>query len=493
MAMQDYLAALTYPFANSARVPDSYARPTLTVNSTFVFPISVNYLNSSDVKGYGRFSIAVQPHMGSLASPHSYKVAIVKPLGASGQWSEVDWESADAYVDNIDGVDPRLDQYYTTLTQPPVGEYSISQGVSTNNPLPIATTAPYESLCQVWSTYNSGVHMVPGSPNGQNYFRVSPGQYNLHFNAATTAYATTFSTNPGIGLVVGSANDWVLSIPRAIRSLDNTTCSYDALITVKKTVTLHINMPLTSYATTYASVNVSWSPTFFTRATDGGTGGGAAFQDNAYPSGKCGLLTEYRTVGCTALMTYSGTTLNNGGMIAGAFVTGGVLDQGFFTKAPNPVTGQLQNYESLAKAPNACNAEAKNGMYIFWKPEDNDDYAFRDPDYCAESTAESPPALVISGVYAPNGSITATPVFRLMISTVYECTSPTQLFPQKTTIGGQDVLDDCNRLLATQPSAMENPSHLSWMKDFLGGVKQGLGYVEAPAKWLWNNRGLAGL
>jgi len=485
-AMQDYLATLVYPFGNKSRIPDSYSRSTAVVSSTASFSVPVSSLNAAD-PDYGRFALAVQPHMGSLAKPLSYKAAIAAPVpGAGGLWSAVDWSSPNAYLDQIDGTDPRLDQYYTSLTQAPLGAYLIQQGASANTPFPIAGTSPFEDSIQVWSHYNTFVTMQSGSPNGSNDFRVAPGQYNMHFDARVVG--TTFSSGPSISVLVGTAADLIISIPRSITSTDATLATYDALITVKKTLTIRLTAPLTSYAVNYTNITMSLTPTFFTAATDGGTSNGAGFVPDAYPSGKYGLVTEYRTVGMSVLVTYEGTTLNDGGMISAAYVSGGSAETNFFTNAPSVSTGALQNWENLAKYPRAYSDRLCDGAYVMWHPEDPLDLCFHDPDYCAETLAESPPTLIVSGIYTPNAAITNPKVIRLLVSTVYEITTLTQLFPQQILVGSTNIMDEVNRAISTQPTAMANATHLTWLKDFWGGLKTGLGYAAAPARWVFNNR-----
>lgn len=486
--MKDYLACVVYPFANKARIPDSYARETAVISSVFSYPVAVNYNNPAD-PDYGRFSVAVQPHMGSLSHPGAYKIAIAKPPPVGTMWSEVDWTDPASYVNNAGGTDPRLDQYYTQVNCPPVGAYLLLQGASNPRPLPLAGSAPYEDTIQVWSHYNmEGVTLLPGSPNGTNYFRISPGQYDLHFDAL--ALNTTFVGAPALSLIDGAAADWIESVPRQTLSPDSRLAVFDVQLTVRRTVTLALTAGLASYVApaAYSNIAFSMTPTFFTSATDGGTGGGISYTRQTYPSGNYGITNEYRTVGCSALLTYMGTTLNDGGMVTGAYLSAGALEKGYFTKSPTPQIGQLQNWENASKVVDAHTCKAKDGQYVIITAEDSDDNMFRKPDYWSKDDAEAPPALVISGVYTPNAAIGNPNVFKLTVTTVYEVTTSIQLFDQQVLVGSQDCLDTCNRILSTQPHAMPNASHMSWIKDFLGGVKQGLGYVAAPAKWLFNNR-----
>lgn len=488
--IRDYLAALIYPFANKSRIPDSFNRSTALVSSVFVGSIEVNYANPDD-PDIGRWAVAVNPHMGSLATPNAYKIAIVKPPSSpTGLWSAIDFTDPNSYVRQIDGVDPRLDPAYTVLTQPPVGSYTMVQGLSANTPFQIAATAPYESANDIWSSYNTGVELLPTVLNGHNYFNVSPGQYNVHFDARVVG--NTFVSIPAWTQVGGSASDIIISIPRQTLSTDATLGVYDAQWTVLNSVQMRLDFPMTTYTQPYGNVSLSFTPTFFTKATDLGQQHGASYGNNVFPSGNNGLVTSYRTVGCSILCTYEGTTLNDGGVVSAVYAPGGTQKTNFFTNNPPVMTGQYQNWEKIAANPRAYSDRERDGAYTWWLPEDQEDFMFRYPDYWASAgltnAEELQPPLIVSGVYLPNATITSPKVMRIMVSTVYEITTSSQLFAQEKLVGSQNVLDHVNKLMTNQPTSMANAQHMSWLKDFMGGVKKGLGYVAAPAKWIFNNR-----
>jgi len=487
--VRDYLATLVYPFANKSRIPDSFNRSTALVSSTFVGSIEVCH-NNPDDPDIGRWAVAVNPHFGSLADPASFKIAIVRPPQSStGLWSQLDFTSPDTYVRNIDGVDPRLDPNYTMITQPPVGAYVLVQGSNANNPFPVAATAPYETATQIWSNYNTGVELQSTLTNGHNIFRVSPGQYNVHFDTKVTG--NTFTQIPAWTPLTDPAGV-LISIPRQTLSTDATLAVYDAQWTVLKTTTLSLDIPMTSYTQPYTNTSLSFTPTFFTKATDMGTDGGASYPNFVYPPANNGLVTSYRTVGCSLLCTYEGTTLNDGGVVSAVYASGGTQKTNFFNNNPPVMTGQYENWEKVAANPRAYSDRERDGSYSWWLPEDQDDFMFRTPDYWATAgqtnADELAPCLIASGVYLPNATITSPKVIRIMVSTVYEITTSSQLFAQEKLVGSQNVLDHVNKLMTNQPSSMANAAHMSWLKDFMGGVKKGLGYVAAPAKWIFNNR-----
>jgi hypothetical protein len=488
---RQYLATLIYPAMNEFRIPDAYPRPTSVITSRQVFMIPVNNNNPAD-PDIGRFSVAVQPHMGSLAGPGSYKIAIAKPPPVGTMWADVDWSAADSYIHNIDGVDPRIDQYYTQITQPPIGCYELQAVTSSGTPLEVAANSPFEQANEVYSTYGCpGTKMMYGSPNGENWFRIGPGQYSVKFMAQTETFGTTFSALPSLVLKKGSASDFEVDNITSQFGQSGTTCYYTAQITCKTHLEIILRAPLTSYAFRYANTILSITPTFYNRASDFGTDAGSDISNNSFPSGDYGMAQEYRTVGCSVLATYVGPTLTNGGLIAGSYVFGDTLQTSYFTNSPNASVGQLQNTEAVAKCGNGMNGELLLGNYGWWSPEDISENMFRRPDYWSKPT-DYAPSLVVSGTFSPNAPVTSPKVIRIEVCTVYEIQCTVSFMKGTAVVGSTNVMDSVNRALASQPHFMPNATHLSWLKDFWGGVKQGLGYVIPPAKLLWDNRDKVG-
>jgi len=182
-----------------------------------------------------------------------------------------------------------------------------------------------------------------------------------------------------------------------------------------------------------------------------------------------------------------GPELTNGGMIAGAYCFGNTLQTNFFTTSPNSSLGQLQNYESVSKLNTSYNGRIEEGLYGWWCPEDLSENNFRPPDYWNNPT-DPCPGMVISGIYSPNTTITAPRILRIEVVTVYEIQSNSTYFKSEVVAGGQDIIDDVNRSLASQPHFMPNASHTQWLKDFWNGTKKGLGIVAKGGKFLYNNR-----
>jgi len=166
------------------------------------------------------------------------------------------------------------------------------------------------------------------------------------------------------------------------------------------------------------------------------------------------------------------------------------LEADYFTNAPNAATGSLQSWEVVSNTREAYSGPLDKGCYVIWRAEDTDELQFRTPDYANTVSGANASSLVISGQYTP-GAITAdqvAPVLRIEINTVYEIVTLSQLLQCNIGVGTTSILDAANLALVGQPMAMQNATHMSWISDFLGGVKEGLGYVAAPAKLLYDNR-----
>lgn len=231
---------------------------------------------------------------------------------------------------------------------------------------------------------------------------------------------------------------------------------------------------------------ISFTPTYYSAATI--SEGFSTINELSVPSEDYGMIQAYRTVACSALATYTGPLLTNGGNIAAAYVPGGSVGSNYFTTNPTATQGSFQNWENLAKVPGSYNGEISQGTYVFWTPEDQEDLEFRKPSEALISD-DPPPALIISGKYNPSQALlTDQSVIRLEVVTLYEGVTTSQLLALQNCVGSQHFIDLANLALANQPHAMANASHMQWLKDFWGGVKKGIGYWEAPVKYLWNNR-----
>lgn len=457
-----YLASLIHPKMNATRVPDSYPRPTALVRSitSVVVPVDINATNDS-----GRFAVAVQPHLGLLSSVRDYKIAITNPATV---WADNDWSVAGSYLGVVGGRDVRVDQFYLPLTQPPLGAYLMrSSGAAPN--------FFHNGTAVVESVYNSGVRFVAGTAD---QFLLPPGQYLVAFEALVTGTVTNL-----VPTVAGGTID----VLNRQSSVDGTMMALVAQVTVPGLNGATFTLASTHTLTATASV-ISFTPTFYSAATAAPS---YAINAASLPFSNGGLVQQLRTVGCSVLATYAGTTLQNGGMIAGAYVPGGALDECFFAKNPMASTGALQNWENLASVNGSYNGRLQDGAYVWWCPEDSSEIQFREPEEFKTQNAGTinMSAMVIAGQFQPGSGVSGVlEAVRLEVVTLYEVVTVSQLWASTTCVGSQAHMDAANLALADQPHAMANAAHSTWLKDFWGGLKKGLSYWEKPAEVLWNNK-----
>jgi len=483
--VQAYLATMIHPKMNQSRIPDSFTRPTALVRSSTTLDIPI-FLSASQ-PDLGRFSAAIQPTLGSISSPSSYKVALA--VGNGGPWDNEDFGNSASYAGVLNGKDVRLDQQYFVLTQPPIGDYNLfnSSGV-TPQPYITTSTAPYEKANFSSFQYNTPGIQLQFFQTGHlgNRWKLPIGQYNFNFVGTT---ADTFSATATLSVVVGNSTDLQKDETFTLRSAGNTMTNFFAKLTVAAPVTVELRVPLTTVGATYTNAMLVITPTVYSAATQVGTVP-FAVSTSSIPSGESGIVQSLRTVGMSVLATYTGPLLTNGGNIACAYVPGSTLQSSYFTNAPLSSTGAYQNWENLSMVPGSYNGPISQGTYGWWSAEDNEDLEFKVPDSISLPGASRPPSIIVSGQYAP-GPITqdqTQTVIRLEVTTVYEVLTTSQLWASVQCVGSQHYMDQANSVLAQQPHCMANADHMQWMKDFWGGVKKGIGLLEAPAKMLYENR-----
>lgn len=467
-----YLMCLINPKYNLSAVPDSNPRPSSVVRSITEFNIPVQF-NPSDPEA-GRFSIAVQPHLGSVTTPTQYKVGIISSSGAAG-WAANDFSAAQSYLQTVDGSDYRIDPFFALLTMPQMGCYQLFASPAGTNPkvfpdVPPATGEPPEFDNGSWYTFQApGIKLITTAVGANNNWSLAPGQYLFAYIGTT---ADTFASNPNITVLSGNV---VLDFNLPQRSPDNKMATLIRMMTVTTTSVIQFHSDLTTGGAAYTNAFVRIIPTYYSAATQFGLNP-VATSPNAIPSGNYGMIQQYRPVAMTVLATYIGPEIINGGAISASYVSGGVLAANYYNNGSNSAVGQLQNWEALARYPGAYNGKITEGTYSVWRPEDMTDLQFNLPDNVVQ---RSMPAIIVSGQFQP-GSVAATTTFsvvRIEIVTIYEVTTGSQLLPAKKCVGSQAVIDNIFRMLADQPSSMPNKAHWQWLKDFWSGVKQGVGYV----------------
>jgi len=178
-----------------------------------------------------------------------------------------------------------------------------------------------------------------------------------------------------------------------------------------------------------------------------------------------GAIEEMRPVSMSVLCTYMGTTLNNGGQIAAAYVPSDFIQSNYYANAENQY-GQAQNFETIQCLEGNYNGPLKDGCYAWWSPYTNVDLAFVDPNTLNSNPL---PGIIVSGVFEPDANTTnLTFVMRLEVSTNYEFITKSTAFENTKCCGSQNDIDTAMTMVAEQPHCMPNGKHLEWLKRFMG-------------------------
>lgn len=460
------------PDVSQRKLPDSFPRKTALVRSVQTFEISIPYIVSAS-SDTGRFAIAIQPWMGATDKPYKYKIGITNP---AGPYSLQDWSDQANYLDDIMGVDPRVDRFWVTLTQQTLGVYQLfnASGSTTPKVFPDSGFDPPETACGSWFHQNTdGISLQDTGSGNPNEWELGPGQYVFSYESTT---ADTFTAGPTLTVVSANTGDMTKDLNHSVRSPDNKMAALFHLLTVKATVRVRLTSALTTGGATYTNSVLRFTPATYSAADQSGTSP-VAVNANSIPSADYGITSQYRTVSMSALLTFTGSSLANAGDVAAAYIPGNSLKTSFYTSSPNPSLGSLQMWENIANIPDAASFPLKKGCYVWWTPEDIEGDIMKPPDKVLDG---DPPGIVIAGQYQPNdvpGSDTAYRVLRLIVATNYEICTNSQLFGSERYIGSTDVLDEANRILGQLPHVWENPEHASFIKDVWNGFKKGIGWV----------------
>lgn len=435
----DYSQCLLAPTQFMCRYPDSWSDNSqlLRMVMEFSVPITLNTLDPDS----GRMSFLVSPSLGSTADPTQYKVAVVK-TSVDTLWSELDFSSPLAYQDVIEGRDVRVDTFFQILTQPSLGCLTID-GTGAG------LTAPFATFDVVAPSYN--LIVTQGTTLGslvlpQGIFRVT---------LAASAPAPDNFTLLAYG---GSSVDNLSQHVAGDLTFISVTC---AVSTNQSGVTILCS------GTDWGTAELFITTTFFTVNTD---------NDSAPIPLEGGVLNTYRPVAMSCLASYTGPSLTDGGNFVAALLPGSASAQNYFTSNPGKSLGQLQNWENLAQIPGALkDSKMKDGAYCYWKPEKISDSIF----YTAtQASTFAYPTMCFSGTFVPGSDVPdgQQNVLKVVVATVYEQLSTSQLWEEDSLVGSQATIDFVNKILAGEPTSMENPAHKNFISRMIAKVKQGVGW-----------------
>lgn len=179
--------------------------------------------------------------------------------------------------------------------------------------------------------------------------------------------------------------------------------------------------------------------------------------------------TVYRPVSASIWCAYEGSTLNDGGQIAGVMYGGG----------EHPNVAGLYNYSQLAQEPEGYENKLDTGMYQFYKPASTKDTEMRKPINSEEWTH---PYMVGAGLVDTPTQVNA---LRLRLVMNAEFVSPSQLWEYYPTTPNPRSIEDATRILHGARTSMSNDGHLSaiynWIKNAASEIG---GFVANNAHWM---------
>lgn len=166
------------------------------------------------------------------------------------------------------------------------------------------------------------------------------------------------------------------------------------------------------------------------------------------------IFEEVRVVGMSALLTYEGDTLYNGGNITGRVVSGG----------DTAMALGWMDYASIASLPDSYESPLTLGAYGYWVPTDTKDMQFHEASL--DNSTGDLPSLVFAGVVRNVNNA----VIRLRTCTVIEAKTYKPYISTSYSMVAPELIDAAAVALRGIPRVMENPLHLDDIKDFLKKV-----------------------
>lgn len=178
-------------------------------------------------------------------------------------------------------------------------------------------------------------------------------------------------------------------------------------------------------------------------------GGGASAVTFTTP-----LYTEYRPVAMSALCSFVGNELYNGGTIAAKYLAGG----------DTPTRLNYPTYEELSQVPDTFTGPLKTGAYCFWRPTDPEDVKFKEPAF--DNFAGGLPSIYIAG----KATDPTNTQIRVLITLCVEAKTTRQILPTENSVIEPSMIEAADKALQNMPYCMENPLHLEKIAEFLRGV-----------------------
>lgn len=163
---------------------------------------------------------------------------------------------------------------------------------------------------------------------------------------------------------------------------------------------------------------------------------------------------KYRVTAQSALLTYYGSNLTNGGFATCILYRGGI---------PAQMAG-LYDYSSISEHPYSYDGPLREGTYGYWEGMDSTDYSFRT---VMSNELYKRPYLIGTGTYAGDpatGTIDQPNILRGRMITHFEFTTRSQVYDVKPSPACILALQEGMRVISGVPNVMENGKHLAKLR-----------------------------
>lgn len=196
-----------------------------------------------------------------------------------------------------------------------------------------------------------------------------------------------------------------------------------------------------------------------------------------------GIATRVRTSGMTVKVSNALSSFNASGKMVGSLLTRGLAESNFKQDASAP-PGQLQDFANLntVKSEKLMNPW-EEGIHCFWKITDKiADTKFRDivnTQAILDADEEQPSAICVSGVCPPPPTFTVVgtqivSVATFEVITMYELLVNGQLIPTYENPGSSDAFDVFVEIMNSVPAVHGNKNHGSTLSDKLKSIAQSI-------------------
>lgn len=499
-ASKQYLEMLLNPFEKDAvRLPDDTMSATALYKSVVSFDLQVNIPDS----GYSQanpasFSYLVQPKLGSTVTPNNYKIAL---LDTSKGWPAT-YTDPSSYVAMVNGLDPRVDPNAVALTGLPVGSATIIGTMGTTNSNDVyhfvKDTDSYH--LKVYNN-NSNVTVVNGSKQGiycasgvyrntinictpQSWFSVIPAAWSakngrigvkvrvMDASLTTTLDEINYHIEPsGPGLVsyayTPGNNGTYLVLDNIVANIDLSTYQAgiaQSLSCLSSAVVITFGFNCTGGVVLVPEFSI---PTVSNNSTEYleyyHTIDTAIYPQWQSTSQNSGAVSSIRPIAMSVLSTCTAPALVQGGNITGALLPPGKVGEYF---VPSTYTYELYNQLNSANFANKCTGALSSGNYTVWRQFDQNDYIFRTP---SDANDYQYPAIVVSGNLSNTGTQLSPgnyTIGRVIVTTVFEFTTDSNLFPVAVIKGNTVQRDEVRSALMGKNLSMENPLHWGTVKNY---------------------------